>query len=72
MKNLLTIIQIVLSVLLVLSILLQNRGTGLSGSFGGGGEFYRSRKGFEKVLVKFTVILAVLFLISSVANFIVK
>lgn len=44
----------------------------MSASFGGGGEFYRSRKGFEKVLLKLTVVVGVLFLVSSIANFLVQ
>lgn len=57
----LTIIQIIVSVLLIAAILLQARGTGLSSSFGGGGEFYQSRRSIERVLVYGTVILAVFF-----------
>ncbi len=72
MKNILTIVQILLSILLLISILLQSRGSGLSGSFGGAGEFYRTRRGFEKVLLRLTIIIAVLFLISSIANVVIK
>lgn len=72
MKNVVTIVQIVLSIFLLLSILLQSRGAGLSSSFGGGGEFYRSRRGIERVLLRITVVLAILFLASSVANILVK
>ncbi|RJQ37906.1 preprotein translocase subunit SecG [Candidatus Microgenomates bacterium] len=57
----LTIIQIIVSVLLIVAILLQARGTGLSSSFGGGGEFFQSRRSIERVLVYGTVILAVFF-----------
>ncbi len=72
MKNLITVIQIILAILFIVSILLQNRGEGLSGTFGGGGEFYRSRRGMEKILLRATVVLACLFLASSIANFLVK
>jgi len=37
------------------------QGSGLSTAFGGGGEFYRSRRSIEKFLVWATVVLAILF-----------
>lgn len=72
MKNVIVIVQILLSVFLILVILLQSRGSGLSSSFGGGGEFYRSRRGLEKILLKFTVIVAILFFASSIVNLLIK
>lgn len=62
----LTLLQIVVAVLLVVAILLQMRGTGLSTAFGGGGEFYRSRRSIERLLVWGTTILAVLFATISI------
>jgi len=61
----LTIIQLLIAVLLIVSILLQAQGTGLSGVYGGGGEFYRSRRSLEKYLLTITVVLAVLFALVS-------
>ena len=55
------IAQIVIAVLLMSAILLQNRGTGLSGIFGGGGNIYRAKRGMEKILFTSTIALAVLF-----------
>ncbi|MFA5359577.1 MAG: preprotein translocase subunit SecG [Patescibacteria group bacterium] len=60
MKNL-QIVQIAIAVLLMLAILLQNRGAGLSGVFGGSGNIYRTKRGVEKKLFIATIILAVLF-----------
>lgn len=57
----LTVIQIVVAVLLIGAILLQSQGSGLPTSFGGGGEFYRSKRSIEKMLVAFTIILATVF-----------
>lgn len=71
----LSIVQIAISVLLVVAILLQQRGSGLSVTFGGGGggEFYHSRRGIEKVLFYATIVLAFLLLaVSIVALFINK
>lgn len=57
----LTTAHIVVSVLLIIVILLQAQGSGLSGAFGGGGEFFRSRRSAEKVIVWITVGLIVVF-----------
>ena len=62
------IIQIVLGVLLVIAILLQRQGAGLSGAFGGEGEFYHSRRGAEKFLFMATIILSTLFFLTALAN----
>lgn len=61
MQNALYVIQIILSVLLITSILLQQRGTGLGGAFGGESDVYRSKREIEKFLFYATIILAVLF-----------
>ncbi len=61
MQQILKISVVVISILLVIVILIQERGTGLGGVFGGEGNVYRSRRGIEKVLFNFTVILGVLF-----------
>lgn len=62
----LSIIQIIVSILLIIVILLQSQGSGLSTAFGGGGEFYRSKRSIEKLLVWATVILAAIFAFLSV------
>jgi protein translocase SecG subunit len=57
-----TIIQIVLAALLIIAILLQQRGAGLSGAFGGGeGSVYSTRRGAEKIIFISTIVIAVLF-----------
>jgi preprotein translocase subunit SecG len=60
--------QILVSIALMLSILLQARGAGLSGTFGGDSAVYRSRRGIEKRLFQFTIVLGVLFVVFSLAN----
>lgn len=70
MNPFLAIGQILLSVALIASILLQARGTGLSGTFGGDSAVYRSRRGVERRLWQFTVLLLVLFVIFSLVSFI--
>jgi preprotein translocase subunit SecG len=64
--------QILLSIALVAAILLQSRGTGLSGTFGGDSAVYRSRRGVERRLWQFTILLLVLFVLFAVVAFIVQ
>lgn len=64
----LDIIQLVSAVLLVVVVLLQNRGTGLGVAFGGEGNVYRTKRGLEKVLSIATIILAVVFLATALIN----
>lgn len=72
MSKIISIIQIVSSVLLIISILLQQRGTGLSATFGGEGNIYRTKRGIEKILFVATIILAIIFLGSVVADLMIK
>lgn len=66
MKEVVFIGQIVISILLMVAILLQAKGTGLGQAWGGGGEFYGSKRGVEKILFKITIALAILFAFSSI------
>ena len=69
MNPLFAIGQIIVGIALMLSILLQARGTGLSGAFGGDSAVYRSRRGVERRLWQFTIVLTVLFVLFSLASF---
>ena len=69
MENVLLLGQILVSFALMASILLQSRGAGLGATFGGDSSVYRSRRGIEKRLFQFTVVLAVLFVIFSIIAF---
>ena len=64
----LVVAQGILAVALIASILLQQRGTGLGGAFGGEVTAYRSRRGIERTLFRLTILLAVLFVIFSLLN----
>jgi len=64
------IAQLVISILLILAVLLQNRGTGLGSTFGGSGGVYLTKRGLEKKLFTATIVLAVLFFIVSVLGII--
>lgn len=65
--------QIILATLLVLGILLQQRGAGLGGAFGGGDGFgFNTRRGAEKVLFNFTIAISILFVLSTLIAIIIK
>lgn len=68
--NLLKIGQLVIAIILIIVILLQSKGSGLSGVFGGSGNVFMTKRGFEKKLFIATIILATLFFAVSLANFI--
>lgn len=71
MDRTLSIVQAVISVLLMVSILLQNRGTGLSETFGGGSDnaSYQTKRGFDKFLFKATIALSIVFLGLAIYGF---
>lgn len=60
-------ITIVSALLMILLILIQQRGASLGAGFGASGELYTKRRGLEKTLFDVTVVLAVVFVISIVA-----
>lgn len=62
----LLIIEIIVGILLITSIILQNQGSGLSTAFGGSGEFYRSKRSVERLLVMATAILAGIFALLAI------
>lgn len=66
-----TVLQVVLSVLLIGAILLQNRGAGLGQTFGGEGAIYHTKRGLEKRLHQATIALALAFLTIAVIQLIV-
>ena len=70
MNPVLAVGQLIVSVALVLSILLQSRGSGLGGTFGGDSAVYRSRRGIERRLWQFTIVLIALFSLFSLAAYI--
>ena len=63
-----TIAQTVLAGLLIITVLLQQRGTGLGSSFGGDGSTYSTRRGAEKIIFTATIVIAVLWVGVSVAR----
>ena len=61
-----SIAQIVISVALILTILLQVRGGGLGSIFGQASTVFRTKRGVEKTLFQLTIVLAVLFITVSI------
>jgi preprotein translocase subunit SecG len=72
MKNILLLINIVLSVLIVIFILIQGKGAGLGSAWGGGGEFFQTRRGIEKITLRLTIALIIIFFIVSLVNLFLK
>ena len=66
--NLLQIVTIVSAVLMILCILLQARGASLGAGFGSSGELFTTRRGIDKSLYEATIVLAVMFVLSILAN----
>jgi len=65
------LLEIIVAVLLIVVILLQMQGSGISGAFGGSGEFFRSKRSMEKLLMWSTVVLAFFFGLLSIILLIV-
>lgn len=60
-ETLYDIIQIILSVILTLIILLQQKGAGLGGIFGGSSNIYSTKRGIDKILFYATISIAIVF-----------
>lgn len=68
--NPLVIVQTILAAALIGTILLQNRGAGLGSAWGGSGELYTTRRGVEKFMFRFTILIAIVFVLVSLASLI--
>lgn len=64
----LAIAMITFSVLLCVTILLQQRGTGLGGAFGGEGNVFRTKRGLEKGLFYATIAIGCLYVGTAILN----
>lgn len=73
LKAILPYAEIILSLLLIAGVVLQQRGAGLGGAFGGdnfASTFYK-RRGAEKFLFQASIVIAVLFVASAIAGFLI-
>ena len=64
LDTILTVVMAGSSVLMMISILLQQRGATLGAGFGSSGELYTTRRGIDKNLFEVTIVLAVIFVSS--------
>ena len=67
MKTFLQYSLVIISVLITISVLLQNQSTGLGTAFGGESGFYRTKRGIEKFLFVATIVLAIGFVVCLVS-----
>ena len=67
----LQIVMLASAALMIISILLQQRGATLGAGFGSSGELYTSRRGVDKNLFEVTIILAVIFVLSILAGLLI-
>lgn len=65
MKAAVSVVQIILGILLILVIIIQQKGSGLGSGFGGDMSFYRTKRGAEKLLFYATIGLSFAFILSS-------
>lgn len=75
--NILAVVQIIIAFFLIASVLMQQRGVGVGSIFGGpssigGGEYYRARRGFEKYLFYFTIVMAIFLVATSIAFLVIQ
>ena len=56
------------AVLMIIAILLQQRGASLGAGFGASGELYTTRRGIDKSLFEFTIVMAAIFVMSIIAS----
>ena len=70
MRDILPLIQIFISVVLMVLILLQQRGQALGSAFGQGGGFYPPRRGIQQKILVATVVFGALFIVLAILNFI--
>jgi preprotein translocase subunit SecG len=57
--------------LMIVSILLQQRGASLGAGFGSSGELYTTRRGFDKNLFEVTIVLSVIFVVAILVGLLV-
>ena len=72
MRLLFNIFTISSSVLLIICVLVQNRGQNVGVSFGGDSGFYHSKRGAEKVIFNATIVFAVIFVLSVILGVLSK
>ncbi|MCF7834308.1 MAG: preprotein translocase subunit SecG [Candidatus Pacebacteria bacterium] len=73
LANILPYAQIIFSVILITSILLQQSGASVGGALGGSdNSFHSTRRGFEKFLFILSIICGILFALSAILTIIIR
>ncbi|MFA5995877.1 MAG: preprotein translocase subunit SecG [Patescibacteria group bacterium] len=72
LRLVISIAQVVVVILFIITVLLQQKGVGLGSAFGGGDSVYTTRRGPEKFIFNAGIVLAVLFLGLGIANIFIK
>lgn len=63
-NGILQIVSVGSALLMIIAILLQQRGASLGAGFGGSSELYTTRRGLDKNLFEVTIFLAIIFILS--------
>jgi preprotein translocase subunit SecG len=71
MNTILFYSQIIVSVVLIVLVAIQQRGTALGAGFGGGGEVYSTKRGAQKKIYYATVAVGTIFLVLGVLNILI-
>ncbi len=66
MKNLFSIVAVIAGILMTICILIQSQGQGLGTTFGGNSNFYRAKRGAERIIYNGTIIFAVIFVVAII------
>ena len=67
MDKIFLILQLITSIFLIVIIIIQVRGQSVN-IFGGGGDNFRTRRGFEKIIFQLTIIVSVIFVSLGLIN----
>lgn len=70
-ETILNSIQLILAIVLIVTVLLQQKGTGLSGVFGGSGNVYSTKRGLDKILHYITIGTVVTFFVISIVRLVI-
>jgi preprotein translocase subunit SecG len=71
MNQILYYSQLAVSVILIVLIVVQQRGAALGSGFGGGGEVYSTKRGAQKKIYYATIAIATIFLVLGVLNILI-
>ena len=71
-QHILNIVEIVVAIGFIITVLLQQKGSGLGSAFGGGDSVYATKRGAEKTIYNTSIVLAVLFIGLAIVSFVIQ